>query len=388
MKLLFFTLFISLFSVSFAESDSTKNWKDKFYVNGYVKYMQTNSFLNLDTIFTDNLFHNRINFKYYANENITLSLDFRNRLFYGNSVELNPFYADFVGLDNGLVDLSFNIFESKSVVLNSTIDRANIEWAKNKWNVRLGRQRINWGINMAWNPNDLFNAYNFIDFDYQERPGSDALRIQYYNKPMSQIEFAYRPGNGIDSSIIAGLYKFNKKGYDIQIIAANYLTDLNLGLGWAGNIYQAGFKGEASYFHPRNNLADTNGVFVSSISFDYTFDKGIFASVAGLYNSAGSKSADLSQLQTTFTNLSAKNLMPTEFTFMGQLSGAFTPIFGGGLSAMYLPSINGVFLIPTLNYSILENWDIDFVGQLLFSDYQSKFTNVSNSIFFRLRWSY
>ena len=55
---------------------------------------------------------------------------------------------------------------------------------------------------------------------------------------------------------------------------------------------------------------------------------------------------------------------------------------------MYLPSINGVFLIPTLNYSIKENWDIDFVGQVLFSEVDSKFENVSNAVFLRLRWSF
>ena len=35
-------------------------------------------------------------------------------------------------------------------------------------------------MNLVWNPNDLFNAFSFVDFDYEERPGSDALRIQKY----------------------------------------------------------------------------------------------------------------------------------------------------------------------------------------------------------------
>ncbi len=390
MQKLILTLVLACLSVMSYGQDETpsKSWKDQFNLNGYVKYMQTNSFRHIDTLLTDNLIHNRLNFKYYPNANLTFSVELRNRLFYGESVELNPFYADAIDQDNGAIDLSFNLIETQSLVLNSTIDRANIEWAKGKWNVRIGRQRINWGINMAWNPNDLFNAYNFIDFDYQERPGSDAIRVQYFNKPMSQIELAYRPGKDLDSSIIAGLYRFNKKGYDFQILAGNYFTDLTIGTGWAGNIFQAGFKGEASYFHPKSNLVDTSGSFVSSVSLDYTFDKGIFLSSGVLFNSAGTKDGDLSQLQTTFGNLSAKNLMPTKWTALLQVSGSFTPIFGGSMTTMYLPSINGFFFIPTLNYSILENWDIDCVGQILFSDYQSQFTNVSNALFFRLRWSY
>lgn len=371
------------------ETEKKSNyWNEKFTVSGYVKYMNTNSFANLDTIYSDNLIHNRINFKYFPNDYFTVSVDLRNRLFYGETIKYNPFFGDQVGTDNGLVDLSFNLIDKQSLVLNSTIDRANIEFNKGNWNIRLGRQRINWGINMAWNPNDLFNAYNFVDFDYQERPGADALRLQYYTGPMSHIEVAYKPGKDLDSSVIAGLWSFNKLGYDFQLVGGNYYSDFTIGTGWAGNIKNIGFKGEASYFHDKANFIDTSGVFVSSISLDYSFESGIYLNFGGLYNSGAGKNANLFQLQNSFSNLSAKNLMPTEFAGMLQVSGAFTPIVGGGLTTMYLPSVKGVFLIPTLSYSILENWDMDFVGQLLFAEYNSKFSNMSNAVFLRLRWSY
>lgn len=35
---------------------------------------------------------------------------------------------------------------------------------------------------MAWNPNDWFNTYNYFDFDYEERPGTDAIRVRVYFK--------------------------------------------------------------------------------------------------------------------------------------------------------------------------------------------------------------
>ena len=362
--------------------------KEHFELGGYIKYMNTNSFRTIDTIFTDNLIHNRLNFKYNPNQNFRISLELRNRLFYGESVKYVPNYAEFIDQDAGTLDLSFNLIESGSVILNSTIDRANIEFNKNKWNIQLGRQRINWGMNLAWNPNDLFNAYNFVDFDYQERPGSDALRIRYYNQPMSQIELAYRPGKDLDHTILAGMYKFNTHGYDIQLIGANYLEDVAAGIGFAGNIKGAGFKGEATYFHPKTHLADTIGALVTSISSDYTFKNGIYVNAAVLFNSAGSRSTDFRQFTTSFTNLSAKNLMPTRFAGFVSISKSISPIFSTNFSAMYLPEINGLFAIPTLSYSILENWDLDAVGQLLFANTGSRFGNVRNALFFRLRWSF
>ena len=383
-------LFLS-FSVAWSQSDSIKTkgkWKEKIEFGGYIKYMNTNQFQNLDTIYTDNLIHNRLNFKFYPNNNWTISLEARNRLFYGETQKLNPFFADQVDTDNGEIDMSWNLIETNSVLLNSTIDRANVEFNKGKWNVRLGRQRINWGINMAWNPNDLFNAYNFVDFDYQERPGSDALRVQFYPNALSRIEAAVKPGENMNDAIIAGRYVFNKKGYDFQFIGGNYLSDIAIGTGWAGNIKKIGFKGEATYFHPKETYADTSGVLVSSISFDYSFEQGIYLNVAGFYNSHGNSGAGFASALSSSNVLSAKNLLPTQFAAFINIGGAFTPIFGGGLSVMYIPDIQGLFLIPTLNYSIKENWDLDVVAQLLFAEYPTKFSNVSNALFMRIRWSF
>lgn len=388
-KVSYIILFILIFKTLVLHAQDTSSyWKDHFEFNGYVKFMNTNQFADIDTIYTDNLIHNRINFNYTPVSSLSLSLELRNRAFWGESVKLIPFYADWIDEDYGEVDLSFNLVETPSFIMNTTIDRAYLEYYKGKWSFRAGRQRINWGINLAWNPNDLFNAYNFVDFDYQERPGSDAIRIQYFNKLMSQIELAFKPGEDLDNSIIAGMYKFNKNRYDIQFIGANYLTDIAIGTGWAGNLWNAGFKGEATYFHPKNNFTDTSGVVSASISLDYTFEKGAYLNLSGLYNGSGSSSADLAQLQTTFTSLNAKNLMPSEFAGFLQVAHSFTPIFGGGLSFMYIPSVNGLFFIPTLNYSIKENWDIDIVGQILYAEQQSKLKNLNNALFLRIRWSY
>lgn len=248
---------VAIVGNGFAQDSIQTSWRDKIEFGGYVKYMNTNQFVNLDNIFTDNLIHNRLNFKYYPNDNWTFSFEMRNRIFYGENLEINPNFAPSIDLDNGVVDMSWNLVDEPVLLMNATIDRANIEYNRGKWNIRLGRQRINWGINLAWNPNDLFNAYNFVDFDYQERPGSDALRIQYYTGAMSQVELAHRPGSNWDETILTSRYKFNKAGYDFQFIGGNYRTDATLGLGWAGNIKSIGFKGEGTYFHPRENAMDT-----------------------------------------------------------------------------------------------------------------------------------
>ena len=135
-------------------------------------------------------------------------------------------------------------------VAHSVIDRMLIQYSDEKWDITIGRQRINWGINNIWNPNDIFNAYNFLDFDYEERPGNDAVRIQRNLKNSSALELAYKSGKNKDKHTAAFLYKLNKWKYDFQFLSGIYQTDYVLGGGWAGNIKEAGFKGEMSYFIP------------------------------------------------------------------------------------------------------------------------------------------
>jgi len=132
----------------------------------------------------------------------------------------------------------------------SNWDRLNLNYSYGNWDITLGRQRINWGINTVWNPNDLFNSQNFLDTDYEEKPGSDALRIQYTTGETSSLEIAFHPDKEfkMKQSVLAAIYKFNFRSFDFQILAARYLQDYSMGMGWAGNIKNAGFKGEINYF--------------------------------------------------------------------------------------------------------------------------------------------
>ncbi len=70
----------------------------------------------------------------------------------------------------------------------------------------------------------------------------------------------------------AAMYRFNVFSYDIQLLAGILSEEDYLGgIGWSGNIGGAGFRGEATYFHPKQNFSDTSGMFMGSVGLDYTF---------------------------------------------------------------------------------------------------------------------
>lgn len=391
LQLFIFSYILVSFSV-FSQKDSTKKLKDYYSLDGYLKEMQTNTFANLDTIYTDHLIHNRLNFKAFISNEITLVAEMRNRLFYGELIKLQqPFYADLLSQDNGIVDLSWVLVNKKSLILHSTIDRLNVAYSKGKWDINVGRQRINWGINLAWNPNDLFNVYNFADFDYTERPGADAIRVQYYKSALSSFDLAIKPSKAKDRWVGSLLYKFNKKNYDFQVLGGVYEKDWSIGGGLAGNIKNVGLKGEATYFHPQVNFIDTSGIMNASISLDYAFANSLYFNVGILYNTNGINNIsgiNSTGLFSSTQELSVKSIMPSRYSYFVQTSGAFNPALNGSFSFIYLQGLNVLFSMPSIAYVINESWDVNLVGQILFSELQSSFKNTSNSVFLRFQYSF
>ena len=67
---------------------------EAFSFKGYVKSLNTVILPNgSDTWLFDNLLHNRLSAKWYASRNLTVNVEARTRLFYGESVQSNPLFS-------------------------------------------------------------------------------------------------------------------------------------------------------------------------------------------------------------------------------------------------------------------------------------------------------
>lgn len=386
--LLLLALFFQFFNKVHAQEN--QSWaKENIQFSGYVKYLNTSQFQNLNLIINDNILHNRLNLKIYLNNNFTTTLEVRNQVFWGNSLQLNPNYAQLVAVKSQDIDLSSFLVKEPALLFLSNIERLHINYQSEKWNITLGRQRINWGKNLVWNPNDLYNAYSFFDFDYEERPGTDALLVQYYISGSSSIETAINYTSDFQDNTLAIKYNFNAYNYDFQLLASKYIRDYILGLGWEGNIKDLGFKGEMSYFIPIEQTVHQKNEITASLSFDYYFKNGLSLYVSGLYNSLGiSNTENFNLLQFNAIQRNAKQFMPNKTSFFIQLSKPITPAFSTSLSTIYAAELNGIFMMPQLSYNLAQNWDFDTVAQVFYGKQQDHFSNVGNSVFLRFRWSF
>jgi hypothetical protein len=271
-------------------------------------------------------------------------------------------------------------------------DRFYVQWTKNNWEIKAGRQRINWGVNLAWNPNDWFNAYSFFDFDYEERPGSDAIRISRYTGVASSIEVAAKMAETTDQFVGAAMWKFNKKNYDWQFLAGFAQGDLAIGSGWAGNLGLASFKGELSYFHKTVNKTvntDYNDMFLGAASVDYSFANSLYLNGSVMFNSLGKLNPDFGLLVVGQRPNSVRSLSPYKWSSFVQTSYPVSPLINSGIALIYYPGGDSFFINPSITFSARQNLDIDLIGQLFFGNNAAgNFASLINSLYVRLKWSF
>ncbi len=381
---------IFLFAVLFGNAQAN------FTVNGYVKelsmfYKPVGSIPVSATDSLDNLFlnqiHNRLNLKWFANNELTLAVEARNRLFFGQMIRNFPAYEESINSDNGYFNMGTILISGDSWFLHSALDRAWIDYTTGDWQIRVGRQRINWGINLVWNPNDIFNTFSYFEFDYEERPGTDAVKIQYYTGVTSSAELVYKIGRTVNETSVAGMYRFSKFNYDIQFLGGWAGKDYMLGGGWSGDIKGGGFRGELSYFIPRNKNIESDEALVISVSGDYTLKNSIYLHTGALYNSTGVL-GPAGGRNFFDSNLNAKMLSSGMFNVFGQVSFPFTPLLSGNFAAMINPSDGSSFMGPAVTFSLADNWELMLNGQLFLGKTGAEYGDFGKAIYGRIKWAF
>lgn len=363
----------------------------KLAFKGYLKEMASVNYYG-DSLLFQNLIHNRLNFAWYANTKFTFVAEFRTRILMGDFVKKVPNYSAYIDANNDYFDFSSNLVKNKTVLFNTMADRLYLQWASGNWEIKAGRQRINWGMNSVWNPNDWFNAYSFFDFDYEERPGSDAIRVSYYTGVASSVEVAAKAAKDIDHFVGAGLWKVNKRNYDIQFLGGVAQGDLALGNGWAGNIHGAGFKGELTYFHKvRETIFNSTyqNMFLGSISVDYSFKNSLYLNGSVMYNSEGSFHPDFVFTVVGLRPGTVRNLSGYTWSSFIQSTYRISPLLNSGFAVIAYPGSGAFFLNPSVTISAKQNFDIDLIGQFFYG--YNPYGNLGWLIkagYIRLKWSF
>ncbi len=384
----------------------------KLVVNGYLVNMQSVSISKMpfeipdsldflkrgdDHLYiTDIYFQNRLNLFWYASDKLTISAQMRNRLMIGDQVRL-----DYTGLmekgyekNGNFINPSWNIAVGNSYILNLAFDRIYAEYSSGNMDITIGKQRINWGKTFAFNPNDMFNTYSYFDFDYEEKPGTDAVRAMYYTGAASSIELA---ANIDSASQVSAAVKWNANiwNYDFQLIGGTLKgEDLALGFGWSGYVKNSSWRGELSWYQPFENFADTSGIIMLSTGMDYSIDSKWTVQGEVLVAKLP-EGKEIAFFDAYAPPRSVKDLATSPFQLLGSAMFQATPLSTFSLSGIWYPhpNIKGIFWGPSWTYSIADNFSASLYWQFFHGIFPNSITgeiskqNV-NAGFLRMKYSF
>jgi len=371
------------------------NAQKKITLEGYLSDIQALYQLE-DSWLWENTLQDRFNLMYYPTGWLTGNLQFRSRVITGSTLGKIPGYSDALGNDPGWLDMTFfsngSLGDSAGYALVSTLDRLWLQFTFENLEIKIGRQRINWGQTFVWNPNDIFNSYSYFEVDYPERPGSDALRVQYYTGNASSLELAAK----LDSSgqvTAAGYFRFNTLGYDIQLLGGLYQEeDLILGTGWSGNLGPVSFRGEMSYFRDLEHFSDTTAYLMTSVGFDYTFSNALMIQLEGLYSAFAKEMNPASFLQYYSGDLDVKKLGFTDWSLYASLSYPITPLLTGSFATIWYPGVKGAYLGPSFDLSLFSNLQLSLILQYFTAEFNKAPLSPSRENntfgFLRLKWNF
>ncbi len=392
MKFLKSILFLSIILPQFLYGqDDSKPDYGTFSIEGHLQYLE-NVWIqpNTEKWATMGSLNNRLDFEWYKGD-ITANIGMRNIINYGQMVyDYYPYLADQATKDFGLMNLTKKWSSDSSYYFFTNIDRANLSFTHKNLEVIAGRQRINWGTNLVWNPNDIFNTFNYFNFDYVERPGCDALKAQYYTGMASSAQLAWK----IDSDnkhTIAGMYKFNKWNYDFQFLGGVIRDDIVVGAGWSGQIKGAGFNGEASWFYPTENKPNenNNSVVVASAGANYTFTNSLYLHASAIYNSDGTTGkADMGNGIIINRDISAKTLTPSRMELFGEAAYQISPLIRGTIAGIINPYDGSSFIGPSMDISLTDNIGLLLIAQLFFGEEQTEYGETGQLVYGRLKWDF
>ncbi len=379
-------LLLTFLSVVFTLVSVAQDEEKKITAGGYASWLHIALFEKPgDTWFNSSMLHNRLNFKIYPSSRVSMAIELRNRFITGDMVTLDPSYSNSLASDPGWIDMSWNILSGRSFLLNTMIDRAWIDYTAGNLQVRIGRQRINWSQALVWNPNDIFNTYSFFDFDYVERPGSDAVRAVYSTGPASAVEAVVKM-NSESRLTAAALYRFSLLNTDFQILAGESdLETFNIGTGWSAPIGSFSFRGETTLFRSLKSASQGENTFIITAGLDRILSDKLTALAQVMYSDNPVELNDFSELYQG--GMTASQLAFSKFSAVGQFTYSPFPLLNITLSAIWYPDLKGYFAGPAVDLSLAENVDFSLVWQHFDSIIAGEETRI-NLGFLRIKYNF
>jgi len=256
------------------------------------------------------------------------------------------------------VDLGWTLEESDHVLWRHRFDRLSLAWSPiDILEITVGRQTISWATTLLLTPADPFVPFDPSDPFREYRAGVDALRVQIYPGPLSELELVLRPTKsqtllGEDTTLtLLARGRTAWKGWEISAWAGTLHDEPAAAVGTTGGIGSLALRGEASLREVDDDLR-----FRGTVGIDTrieAYDRDLYLVFEYQHEGLGASSA--SDLARVFeSDPFARGELQTlgRDVAVGQASYQLHPLASAQLLVLWNLNDGSALLAPAASYSV------------------------------------
>jgi len=372
---LLFSITASIF-VAFVDSACAY---DDFSVKGYCKnLLSVSENASSESILSD-LNRVRLELRGKINSRLSGKLILDNELWTGNVLKTEAFRQQKDAPRLTFFDHGLTVADNSGVFNRLLTHRAFLSFDYGSGSVVAGQQRIAWGTAKLWNPTDLFNPYNPITLERDERLGVDAIRLEQVIGPLSKAVAAYAPGAISSKSSGAAKYMTHLHGYDLSVMGGIFHDRVAVGGDFAGSIKDVGIHGEGVVAFDEKSEIQPGFV----VGGEYAFPNSFYFLVEYYYNGAGK--ADSRDYETA--RLLVGEIVSLGRHYLGGLAGYdFSGVLRGEFYGIYNITDGSAFLQALLRYSLLTNLDWSIGSQVFVGNSAGEYGAPHKFYYTQVQW--
>jgi len=327
----------------------------------------------------------RLEFDAQVSERVHVKAVVDNELLLGSLLGKPEFVLAKNREDNTLFDLDYIVKDDEDLYWEISLYRLYFSYSVDDTAIITGRQRIAWGTARLWNPTDLFNPISPLQIDRDARAGVDAINIEHYFNALSSVNLVYALGNDNRDRDLAIQATTNVAGYDLSALIGEFREDWVVGLDFAGNLGNSGFRGETTFTDPEIGEDFTRVV----MSWDYSFPNTLYLLLEYLYNGGNLSIPDISGGMPVQSDIRtfARGIVTRNKNFLGWVAGyEVTPLFRVDSLLIYDIDDRSVFWGPAFKYNIFTNLDWSLGVQIFSGETGSEFGDLPGTFYSSLEW--
>jgi hypothetical protein len=341
--------------------DLTVTW------GGYVKSLTTLTASDDDRRW-DGLLRLRVKAEAAYRDFLTLTIHYEIASLFGQSLSNRAFRRAALRDPDTFANLSWGIGDSSDYLVTHTLDRAYLTIKARSLTLMVGRQRIAWGSARFVSPLDLFNPFDPVAIDREEKTGTDALVAGISLGQFTGMSLVFAPTLPMDEASYAARFYTNFIDYDFSLVVGRFSNREVYGMDFSGQVGDVAIWGEAALYMDDARaiyaVADPSSPFGFSlresrreyvravVGAQYVFPNTLSLVVEYYYNGKGERQKENYNLEAALTGAEPALAQNYLFSTVGY---EFTPLCTGTFLAAYNIDDRSVLLAPSVDYSITED---------------------------------